>query len=418
MIRRSTAIATAAILLSLLAHFLGLSLTSRGQPERSAENTATNVIALGNTFEDVAESLSEPVPPEPAPVPEPPVKTPIVPDFADTPTSEVLVASTNPQRVFTPDTGSARAVQPDTIEPSGPEQGAAPPPETVEPSGGGVVVEATVTSPVEYDAVSQALEGKPDASTEPVDAVAAEPVLGPSFAPTPEPDAPQRLVALPNPITPVLPATPAPESAVVPLIPLDRELVDPEVPNTTVEPTPGNPETAGAEEDTDGSDLAVISSLRPQLPSRRLSAESVGLVDGSTELSDSQTAPSQLIESPLIAYQRDGTDLTILQNGGSQSGGRDFFDSHTTGNSDVTNYAGRVLVHLNRTPTVPISVRGFARVFFEINRDGTLARVDVIDGTGSLEINRAATAQVRNAAPFPRPPQGASRKLTFVYRIN
>jgi len=75
-------------------------------------------------------------------------------------------------------------------------------------------------------------------------------------------------------------------------------------------------------------------------------------------------------------------------------------------------------MHLNRATVVHVSGRGFARVLFQINPDGSLAWVDVIDSSGSDEIDRAAKAQVQNAAPFPRPPNGKSRKLSFAYRSN
>lgn len=397
MIRRSTAVATAAIILSLFVHILSLSFSSPFQPKRPTELAATDVVALGNAFEDVAEAPSEPVKPESAMVSEPPVETPPQPEFADTPTTEALVASANPQRAVSPDTSPAKIVQPEMIAPSEPEQSAAPQLETVEPSGSddGAFADAAVTSPVESEA--------------------ANPALSPPMAQPPKPEPPQQLAALPVPITAV---TPAAEPSAVPLMPLDRETIEPEIPEAAIEPASGGSEPTEAEQDSDGSDLAVISSLRPQRPSRRSFVESEEPLEGSTDASDGRPSPSQIIESPLAAYQRDGTDLTIPQKNGTGPDGLGFLNSGTPGNSDVTNYAGRVLMQLNRTPTVRISVRGFARVHFEINPDGTLARVDIIDGTGSLEINNAAKAQVRNSAPFPRPPRGASRKLTFVYRIN
>jgi len=411
MIRKSTVIATAAILLSLLVHFFGLGFTPRVQPERPSEEATSDVVALGNAFEDFAEDLSDPVPPENTPAPEPPTETVPEPELANTPTSEVLVASANPQRTNSPDTGSAQVVQPDTTGPSEPEQSRIPEPGTVEPSGGdqGTAVDVAVTPPVEPKKVTEAPKGNSDASVEPAEAVTAEPVLSPPVVAAPKPDAPQRLAA----ITPTLPVTPVPEPSVVPAIPLERETVAPETPETTIEPTPEEPETVTAEDETDGSDLAVVASLRPRLSEPRPSAESLGLSDGSAEFSELLFPP--LIESPLTAYLRDRADLIVRQNGGAQSGGPGFLDSRGPGNSDVTNYAGQVLVHLNHAPPVRVSARGSARVFLEINADGTLARVDIIDSTGSKEVERAAKAQIRSAAPFPRPPKGASYRLTFVY---
>jgi len=371
------------------------------------------VVALGNTFEDVAEALSEPVQPEPAPVPDPPVEKVPEPERAETPTSEALVASANPQRVTAPDTGSVNVVQPDTTGPTEPVEGAASEPETVEPAGGseGTIADAAVAPPAGSDRVANTPEGDPEAITEPVEAVAAEPVASPPTAP-----ASQRLAALPVPVPPALPVTPAPEPSAIPVIPLDPETVDPETPETTAEPTPDDPATAQAEDESGRSTMAVATSLRPRLPERRLSAETDGVRDGSKDLSDLRY-PSQLIESPLDVYRREGIDILARGNSGARSDGRGFLNSRGPGNSDVTNYAGQVLVHLNRTPPVSVSGRGFARVFFQIDPDGTLAWVDIIDSSGSQEIDRAAKAQVRSAVPFPRPPQGVSRKLVFVYQI-
>jgi periplasmic protein TonB len=413
MIRRSTVIATAAILLSLLVHFLGLSFTARVQPEQPEEDATTDVVALGNTFEDVAENLSEPVAPEKTPSPEPQTETATEPDFADTPTSEALVASPEPQRTASPDTGSARVVQPETTGPSEPEEGRVAKPATVEPSGGdeGTAVDVTVTPPVGPETVAQVPKGNPEARVEPVEAVTAEPVLGLPVTPAPIPDAPQRIAALP--------VAPTPELSAVPVILLERETVaseTPETTKTTVVPTPEDPQTVKAEDEPGGSDLAVTASPRPRISKRRQAAEPTGLRDGSTEFSELLYPP--LIESPLTAYLRGQTDLVVRQNSRARSGGLGFLDSRGPGNSDVTNYAGQVLVYLNRAPVARLTARGSARVMFEINADGTLARVDILDSTGSREIDRAAKAQVRSAAPFPPPPQGVSRRLTFVYRSN
>ncbi|AXI46500.1 energy transducer TonB [Sulfitobacter sp. SK012] len=406
MIRRSTAIAAAAILLSLLVHFLGLGFAPPIQPQPSTEETTSDVVRVGNAFEDVAETLSEPVAPENTPSPEPEPATEPEPEPADTPTSEALVASSNPQQTVSPDTGSAQAVQPQSTGPSEPEEGQVPDPETVEPSGEtGTPADLPETSQVEPETIAEAPKGEPLASVEPVETITAEPVPSPPVAPP----VTQQLAALPpEAIAPALPVTPAPEPSAIPVIPLGVETVAPETPETTVDPTPNDAETEEAEDEGTGSDLAVVSSKRPQSPPPRPAGDSSG---------DAQRTPPPLIESPLAAYQRNGTDLNFKQNGGTRSGGIGFQNSGGNGNSNVTNYAGSVLVHLNRVETVRVSGQGFAWVKFEINPDGTLGWVDIIDSSGSQEIDRAAEAQVRNAAPFPLPPEGASRRLAFFYRI-
>jgi TonB family protein len=412
-IRRSTVIATAAILVSLLVHFLGLGFTTRVQPERLAEDGATDVVALGNAFEDIAEAPSDPVAPEPAAVPEPPVETTPVPESAETPTSEALVASDDPQQTASPDTGSAQAVQAETITPSEPEQGATPEPETVEPSGGddGAIADNATTPPVEPDTLAEAPENSPETIAEPAEPVTTEPAPTPPVAAAPTPDVPEQIAALPVPIAPTLPVTPDPEASSVPVLSSEQELVDPAPPETSTEPVPEESETAAVQDELGGSDLAVAASLRPQVPTRRPSAPS-------TKPTDGQLEPSPVIESPLTAYLRDGTELRPLRRRGALADGLGLFGSGGPGNANTTNYAGQVLVHLNRSPSVKVSARGSARVMFEINSDGSLAWVDVLSSSGSHQIVLAAKEQVRSAAPYPRPPQGAVRKLTFVYRSN
>lgn len=406
MIRRSTAIGLAAILLSLMVHFLGLSVAPRGHQGPSAGDAATDVVALENTFEDVA-ALSEPVLPEPAEIPDPPVETPPEPEPADRPTSEALVASADPQRVASPDTGSARIPQPRTAGSAGVGAGNIPEPDIIEPSGEEEqpFTGAAPEPPAGTDRVAEIPKGNPDAATTPeeVTALASDPAPGVA-------QAPQQQVAVP-----VLPITPTPEPVSDPAISAAVEAVEPVETETQVEPVPSDADTDPGSE---GSDLAVAVSPRPRLPDRRPPAEPQGLRDSPTDLSLLQVPPAQLIESPLTAYQRSLASRNSPQGGAARSGGLGFVDTRGPGNSDVTNYVGRVLVHLNRAPPVHVSAFGSARVFFEINPDGSLAWVDIIDSTGSREVERAAKAQVRKAAPFPRPPQGNSRRLTFVYRIN
>lgn len=402
MIPRSTAIATAAILLSLFMHFFGVSVTSRVQVQQRAEEAATNEVAVGSAFEDVAETISEPVQPEPAPIPEPePEPQPAPePERADTPTSQAQVASANPQRVASPDTGTTQAAQPETTGPSEPELGETPEPTTVQPSSGteNVIAEARANPPDGTDLLTNVPLGNPNGSATPVEAVPVAPVVTPPVAP-----APQQLAALPP---------------VVPVSPLQSVTVEPELPPTLVEPIPDTADDTVVDDETAPAERLVTTSLRPRLRVPRPTPEPEGLSDGSPELRDTRLAPSQLIESPLAAYRRDGTDLFAGQRGGVQSGGIGFRNSSGPGNSDVTNYAGQVLVHLNRVRPVAVSGRGWARVFFEINPDGTLASVDIVDGVGSPDIDRAAKAQVRNGVPFPRPPEGKSRRLNFIYRID
>lgn len=395
MIRRSWAIATLAILLSLGAHVMGLSVAAPGPPSGADGDAATDVVALGTAFEDMAETVSEPVPPEAARVPEPPVETPPEPEQAEVPTSKALVASADPQPVAAPDTGSARVPRPGTTGTAGAGSGRIPEPETIEPTG---VKDRPITSDTaqpmaEPAAAAVAPEGSPDGGAAPE----GDPVPGPAAV----------AAAVPPPLPPLAPA-----------FPLAEDVVEPSAPETQVVSVPEAPTNEDVSDEAGGSELAVAVSARPRARDPRPSAKPLGLVGGSIDYSALQVPPSQLIESPLVTYQRYRSQQSSQSGGVARSSGRGFVDARGPGNSDVTNYVGRVLVHLNRAPAVHVSGFGTARVFFEINPDGSLAWVDIIDSTGSREVERAAKAQVRRAAPFPRPPQGTSRRLTFVYRVN
>lgn len=404
MIRQSTVIAAAAILLSLLVHVVGFGITSRVRPEPPVEEGTSEVVEVGNAFEDLAETLPEPSEPEVAPNPEPEPVTAPEPETVEALTSEALVASADPQDTASPDTGSTQIEQPDTAGASETEQGQIPDPETVEPSGNneGTTTQAAVTPPVELEAVAEAPKGEPLESVQPVETVAVEPVPSPPVA-----RPPQQLAALPEAITPTVPVTPSLEPSTIPVIPLEAETVAPEIPEAVVAPTSEDLETVEAEEDASDSELTVTTSLRPQLPNRRPSG---------TPSRNVQPAPSRTFESPLAAYKRNGTDPFNPRANGTRSGGTGAHNSRNTGNSNASNYAGLVLTHLNRVANVTVSVKGSAQVLFEINRDGTLASVRIGRSSGSDEIERAAIAQVRDGAPFPIPPQGASRKLAFFYQ--
>ncbi|CAD0184389.1 hypothetical protein RUESEDTHA_01268 [Ruegeria sp. THAF57] len=376
MIRGSVVIAAVAILVSLFIHVMGLTFTAPSLSEQPTSERPADTVALGNAFEDLAEVIAEPVEPEPPEAPEPPVEAPEEPP--EVPVSEALVASDNPQVTPSPDLGDAEVVQPVATEPVEPDVA-----ETENTSEGDDAASQEVdeTPPVEPSEVAETPEGAPDAVATQVEPVAPEP---------------QQLAALPSPEV-----APVPEVSPVPVVPLENEAIEPDL-STLAE---------SADETDETSDLAVTSSIRPQRPERTPTPQRQGVQGGARDFS-ALRFPSQEVESPLTTYRRRGIDAFTSGNTGSRSGGRG------PGNSNTTNYAGRVLVHLNRAPVVFVSARGFAQVFFQINPDGSLAWVDVVDSSGSPEVDRAARAQVRAASPFPPPPGGVSRKLSFFYTSN
>ncbi|WP_299663232.1 cell envelope integrity protein TolA [uncultured Ruegeria sp.] len=290
-----------------------------------------------------------------------------------------------------------------TTDPVQPEPAEAPEPpaeDLTEPERAEIPISETLVASPDPKRVSSPDIGAPvapqtdvqeEAPTEPVTASEAEVVENEDRSVTP----------LSSPQLDQLAALPPADSPAGPVTPLEDSTVDPEILNTVVEPS---------SEVSDGaSEQAVVVSKRPRLPSQRPAAEPQNTLDGFRNF-DNLRNPEQVVESPLNLYNREGLDPFRTSNSRNQSTGRG------VGNSNTTNYAGQVLIHLNQTPVVYVSVRGFAQVFFEINPDGSLAWVDIVDSSGSPEIERAAKDQVFRAAPFPRPPSGSSRKLSFYYQ--
>ncbi|MEM7318092.1 MAG: hypothetical protein AAF408_03620 [Pseudomonadota bacterium] len=357
MIRRSAAIAAITILLSLMVHVFGLGLTVSVQPSLPLQESTSDIVALGNEFEDFAEPVVEPLAPEPATAPEPPEVQPQQPENAEIPTSDAKVASANPQLVRAPDTGVAQS---GTEETASQEETPGPEIETIEPTNAlaGVPAEDSVGPPVQTVEPAPAQQPETGDTAEPVDSQEAASADAP---------AQQSPTAQPVPATPAPAIAPEATASAVLSVPQNSPPVDPVVLNALVEPVPNESPDSGEEDQTEPAELGVTTSLRPRLPLRRRPADQLASLDRPASQNALRPDSTQRIESPLAAYRRDGTDLTIRRNSGSRSGRLGFLGSGGPGNSDVTNYVGRVLVHLNRTPPVPVSGRGYARVIFEIS---------------------------------------------------
>lgn len=436
MIRRSLVIAVAAALLSLLLHLMGITATTRVAVVDQAEQNQADVVELTNEFEDLAETEAAPVeaeaapepepveaqPPEPEPAQEPPepeeAEAPPEPKEAEEPTSQALVASANPQRTFAPDTGTVETGRRSTLGDSGTDEPGESDPNTEQPADGepGELAEAATSPPVSTEPVEPPSQGNPDGAQDPATENNPEIVQTPGeddsdAAPD---EALERLAALPAPTAPAPSITAPVTPSAIPVIPLETETVESENPEQ-LEPLPEiAPDANDQQTETDLAAAAVVTSPRPRLRQPQTSSEPLGVPNAPLTLREFLKNPDGVIESPLAAYRRDGVD-PFLRGGGGNRGGNGFVTARGPGNSDVTNYAGEVLVHLNRTRRIAVSGRGWARVVFRINPDGTLASVDILDGSGSPQVDRAAKAQVRAASPLPRPPNGETRVLNFVY---
>lgn len=363
MIRRSLFVACVAIFISLLVHGLGLGWKVAMQapaPERT-EDGAPTVPDVGGDFEDLVERVEEPAAPEPSEPPTTPEVTP--PD--QVPTTQALVASDNPQDVIAPDAASEAAEEP------GAEIGQEADEIARETGEDETVSDIEIIAPETPDVTPQAPVGVEDAVPEvsqEAEVVEAEEEVEPEVTPS-------------------------------------------ETETAALAPAPQAPDSVISAEEPDLETAAVARSLRP--PSRRPTPEELGVPE---QRPVQRAARTPRYESPITAYKRNGTDLLALGRIGSSRGGVSFSGSGGSGNAGTTNYAGRVLVKLNRGPLLNRAEKGMARVYFQINGDGSVGWVRVLNTSGSSGIGRAAQAQVRSAAPFPRPPGGKPEQLVFVYR--
>ena len=184
-----------------------------------------------------------------------------------------------------------------------------------------------------------------------------------------------------------------------------EETVQPDEPETTVASAAEDPEIQASVADETVLSTAVTRSLRP--PKRRPTPDAQSAESAQEQENQTGQAPT--------SFQTSGIELLALE-GLNTTSRSSAFSVRASGNSADTNYAGQVLTQLNRAPLANAELQGTARVQFQINADGTLDWVRVLGSSGSVGIERAATAQVRRAAPFPPPPGGTTRRMEFIYR--
>lgn len=78
-------------------------------------------------------------------------------------------------------------------------------------------------------------------------------------------------------------------------------------------------------------------------------------------------------------------------------------------------YGRAVLTQISRTRKARAPSRGRTVVAFSISDAGSLASVQVLQSSGSPDLDRVALDHIRRAAPFPKPPSGAQRQFSFEF---
>jgi periplasmic protein TonB len=85
--------------------------------------------------------------------------------------------------------------------------------------------------------------------------------------------------------------------------------------------------------------------------------------------------------------------------------------SAAAGNSEYSNYSGKVMKHLSQLRRPRASGPGSAHIRFTVSPRGTIKHIEVSQSSGSSRFDRQALIFVKKASPFPAPPTGISHSF-------
>lgn len=163
-------------------------------------------------------------------------------------------------------------------------------------------------------------------------------------------------------------------------------------------------------EAADDGELQIAAVTRSPRPPTRPSDEAFGAQDGEGETQE------QVGVETAAPSQQTGLDI-LAQAGNVALYGRSSLEAaRSTGNSTQTNYRGEVFLKLNRSIRVYKNERGFAVIRFQILPNGQVGWIRIIRSGGSPNIEIAAQANVRQAAPFPPPPNGEPIEISLTFQ--
>lgn len=365
MIRRSRAIALAALGLSAALHAGGLSAVREREEAQIAGGAPTSVARLGNSFQDVAAGVTT---------------AEVAEEFTETPEPPVLETETALNRAIRPEIP--------VMEPPSPPQAAVPEQPTQ-----AEIAPAEMARPVPV---------APSAPPPPPSRVEAEApdLLALDIPKSVLPDAPTLIASLPAkpaptlaPQTPVLTAQPVRPQETVRPKPLDVAKPEP-----LAEPTP--PQIIEALPQPD--DEAVQVSRRPPPRPERIKTRKTVQAAPKPKPQPRGTAAQNQVRGE-VEGQKQAT--------ANQSSNRQAARAAAAGNAAVTNYPGQVMRRITRLRRPSTRSRGTATIAFTVSASGGLASARVARSSGAADLDNAALTLVRRAAPFPPPPPGARRSF-------
>ena len=183
--------------------------------------------------------------------------------------------------------------------------------------------------------------------------------------------------------------------------PVALQPIAPEQPETT-EQVAEKPDTLAALENPDGPAPRI--SQRPPKPPVRQATKNQPKPD---------PAPKPQNRVPQGNAQQNetaGSNIGRENTSTNQAAEKPSRNQRQAGNAAASNYPGIVIRKIQRRKS-RTNIRGVAVVTFAIAPNGALARVSVVQSSGSATLDKIAVDAVRRAAPFPPPPVGA--KVSF-----
>ncbi|MBO9452054.1 TonB family protein [Tropicibacter sp. R16_0] len=217
--------------------------------------------------------------------------------------------------------------------------------------------------------------------------------------------------------------------------PLEMAMVTPagaEIPPQESEPVQAAKPTEAAEPvvETVPEPVKPIEAIEPQpevapVEPRLAAIRPVSRPERPVETKPAKKKPKKTESKPQVAAKagsstqnaRKGTE-TGTKPKGSANSRKSASASGAAGNAAASNYPGLVKRKIHRARRKSVKVRGTARVSFRIADSGALAAVSISRSSGSNRLDQVALAQVRAAAPFPKPPAGARRQFSVEIKGN
>ncbi|MEM9434621.1 MAG: TonB family protein [Pseudomonadota bacterium] len=391
---------TMAAIASLFLHLSGVHLLWAEEDVEIAGGTEIRPARMGNSFQDIAQGMKEPLPPE---------------TLFEEDTAETLIEPTEPEDLpeeeiaETPKAQTSDNVQKPT--PPAQEVAADKPQHSATAR-----ADQTPAVPIE-DIAAQAI-ATPSPANSP--AMQIQPDTGIPISPS---ETVTDLQVVPEPALDLAAQTVPPEATSVPIVEPDHAAQrQPQTPlsTTPAETMPVLKALPAVDEDTPAVQVSARPASRPKSiedEAKRIAeakrAEDKAKQEAAKARNEPEnlekTQPTQQAQGAAEPDQRRGTTTGQLEAKNAEESTKRANRSTQSGNAAASNYRGLVQRRIARQRQPNIRGKGRVVVSFVISNSGALSSVGISQSSGRPDLDRAALQMVRRAAPFPEPPPGARR---------